>query len=129
MKIILDMNNEILYGSDQAYVSYPTRFATVTLPLVPTEDLLAAVNTLRTDLDPVDDVEFTIGINGFTSTKLDNCSEAVITATDAPDAEERYTIDLSEDAQREAFAALDRECREKLGKGCEDLLAEAKARI
>ena len=129
MKIILDMNSDILFGSDQAYVSYPTRFATVTLPLVPTEDLLAAVNALRTGLDPVDDVELSIGINGFTSTKLDNCIEAVITASDAPDADERYTIDLSEDAQREVFDALDHECHEKLGKGCEDLLAEAREKM
>lgn len=129
MKIILATDNEILYGSDQAYVSYPTRFATVTLPLMPTEDLLNAVNGLRTGLDPVDDVEFTVGLNDFTSTKLDNCIEAVITATDATDVEERYTIELSEEAQREVFAALDQECREKMGKGCEDLLAEARAKM
>lgn len=129
MKIILATDNEILYGSDQAYVSYPTRFATVTLPLMPTEDLLNAVNGLRTGLDPVDDVEFTVGLNDFTSTKLDNCIEAVITATDAADVEERYTIELSEEAQREVFAALDQECREKMGKGCEDLLAEARAKM
>lgn len=129
MKIILDMDNEILYGSDQAYVSYPTRFATVTLPLVPTEDLLDAVNALRAGLDPVDDVEFTVGLNDFTSTKLDNCIEAVITATDATDVEERYAIDLNEDAQQEVFAALDQECREKLGHGCEDLLAGARTKM
>ena len=129
MKIILDMENEVLYGSDQANISYPTRFATVTLPLVPTEDLLDALNALRVGFDPVDDVEFTVGLNDFTSTKLDNCIEAVITATDATDVEERYTIELSEEAQREVFAALDQECREKMGKGCEDLLAEARLRM
>lgn len=129
MKIIFATDNEILYGSDQAYVSYPTRFATVTLPLVPTGDLLGAVNGLRTGLDPVDDVEFSVGLNDFTSTKLDNCIEAVIAATDAADVEERYTIELSEEAQQEVFAALDQECREKLGKGCEDLLAEARMKM
>ena len=82
MKIILDMENEVLYGSDQANINYPTRFATVTLPLVPTEDLLDALNALRAGFEPVDDVEFTVGLNDFTSTKLDNCIEAVITATD-----------------------------------------------
>ena len=129
MNIILNMENEILYGSDQAYVSYPTRFATVTLPLRSTEELLDAVNRLRADSDPVDDVEFSVGLNDFTATKLDNCIDAIITATDAPDVEERYSIDLSEDEQREMFASLDRECRDKLGKGCEDLLAEARAQM
>ena len=52
-----------------------------------------------------------------------------MTTTDAPDVDERYTIDLSEEDQRELYAALDRECREKLGKGCEDLLAEARTRM
>ena len=129
MKIILDLDNEILYGSDQAYISYPTRFATVTLPLLPTEDLRAAVNGLRAGYAPVDDMEFFIGINDFTATKLDNCIEAIVTAADAPDAEDRYTIDLSEGDQREVFAALDKECREKLGKGCEELLAEAREKM
>jgi len=129
MKIILNMDNEILYGSDQAYVSYPTRFATVTLPLLPTEELLEAVNRLRTGSDPVEDVEFSVGINEFTATKLDNCIEAIITATDAPDIEERYTIDLNEDEQRKVFAALDAECHEKLGKGCDELLAEARTQM
>ena len=129
MKIILATDNEILYGSDQAYVSYPTRFATVTLSLVPTADLLQAVNNLRIGLDPVDDMELTVGLNDYTATKLDNCIEAVITATDAADVEERYTIELSEAAQREVFAALDQECHTKLGKGCEDLLAEARAKM
>ena len=129
MEIILATDNEILYGSDQAYVSYPTRFATVTLSLVPTADLLQAVNDLRIGLEPVDDIESTVGLNDYTVTKLDNCIEAVITAVEAADVEERYTIDLSEDAQKEVFAALDRECREKLGKGCEDPLAEARAKM
>ena len=118
-----------LYGGADLVLAYPTRFATVTLPLVPTEDLLDALNALRARFDPVDDVEFTVGLNDFTSTKLDNCIEAVITATDATDVEERYTIELSEEAQREVFAALDQECREKMGKGCEDLLAEARLRM
>ena len=129
MKIVLDLENEIRYGSDQAYISYPTRFATVTVQLLPTEDLCAAVNGLRTGYAPVDDMEFFIGINDFTATKLDNCIEAIVTAADAPDAEDRYTIDLSEGDQREVFAALDKECSEKLGKGCEELLAEARRRM
>ena len=77
MNIILNMENEILYRSDQAYVSYPTRFATVTLPLRSTEELLDAVNRLRADSDPVDDVEFSVGLNDFTATKLDNCIEGI----------------------------------------------------
>ena len=52
-----------------------------------------------------------------------------MTTTDAPDVDERYTIDLSEEDQQELYAALDRECREKRGKGCEDLLAEARTRM
>ena len=92
MTIILDTENEILYGSDQACVSYPTRFATVSLPLVPPEDLLQAVNSLRVGLEPVDEIELTVGLNDYTAMKLDNCIEAVITAVKVTDVEERYSI-------------------------------------
>ena len=131
MNIILNRDSEILYGSDQAYISYPTRIATVGLFLETTEDLLTAANRLRVveGYDPVEEFDFTIGLNDFTATHLDNCVEAVVTDTSAPDVDERYTIDLSEEEQRAIFRTLDIECRAKLGRGCEDLLAEARERM
>lgn len=121
MNIILNKDSEILYGSDQAYISYPTRIATVGLFLETTEELLTAVNRLRAveGYGPVEDIEFTVGLNDFTPTHLDNCIEAVVTDTSAPDVDERYTIDLSEEEQRVVFRTLDAECKTKLGRGCE----------
>ena len=43
----------------------------------------------------------------------------------APDEEERYTIDLTEEEQRTVFSCLDEQCRKYLEKTCDDLLAEA----
>ena len=42
---------------------------------------------------------------------------------------EAYSIDLKEEELPMIFETLDRQCREKLGKGCLDLLEEARAEM
>ncbi len=117
--ILINFNAEISYSQDQAYISVPTVFPVVSFELLPTGMLsTAAYAKVRKD----EDFAFYIGINGFTKTKLNNCIE--FTCGDKQD-----TIDLTEEEQEIVFAVLDAQCKEKLGKGCDELLEEAKAEI
>ena len=43
--------------------------------------------------------------------------------------EELYTIDLNKEEEVAMFNRLDEQCRMYLGKGCADLLAEARMRM
>ena len=67
-----------------------------------------------------------IGINDYTDSKLDTCITFALINGTAPDTEETYVIDLSEEEQRLIYERLNEECKEHLGKTCEDLLAEAR---
>ena len=91
--------------------------------MVPTKLLCDSGRIKQNNLEAADeDFNFYIGINGFTKSKLNNCIE--YTCGDDQDA-----IDLTEEEQEVVFAVLDAQCKEKLGKGCDDLLEEAKAQI
>lgn len=116
--IKIDFTEGTSYGHDQANVTYPTVFPTVTFWLEPNQQLV----DLLSDADPDAEYEFTVGINGFTKSKLDNCIIA-----DCND--ESFTIELDEDIQRQVYDALDQQCKARLGKGCDDLLADAEALI
>ena len=111
--IKVNRDAEPRYGYDQANVNYPTVFPTVTIELLSTDDLIEVCG---------DEAEFYIGLNGFTKTRVDNCIVVII-------GEGQSTIDLGEDEQKEIWDILDKECREAWGKGCEDLLEEAKKLI
>ena len=124
--IILDTYYDLDFGHDQAFVTYPVVFPTVGVTLQSTPDLIDAANKLRIGLEPTDDILFTIGINDFTPSKLDNCISAIVDETDDPDGEVEYHIDLTEEEQVEIFKALDKECREKLGQSCAELLDESR---
>ena len=121
--IQIDFDDEITYSHDQANVNYPVVFPTVSFTLVPTKLLCDSGRIKQNDLDAADeDFSFYIGINGFTKTKLNNCIEFTC-------GDEQDTIDLTEEEQEVVFSVLDRQCKEKLGKGCDMLLEEAKAQI
>ena len=45
--IVIDFAGEILYGSEQANLTYPRRFATVELPLSATEGLIQIADRIR----------------------------------------------------------------------------------
>ena len=69
--------------------------------------------------------DFFISLNGYTDSHLDTCIAAVVAGSDSPDNEEVYTIDLSGDEQELLYNRFDEQCRKYVGKGCEELLAEA----
>ena len=73
--------------------------------------------------------EFTIGINGFTPTHLDSVISFIEVGDNHPDSEVAYTIDLTEEEQKAVYDCLNEQCRKYLGKGCEDLLGEARMRM
>ena len=131
--IVVSFNDEIEYGVGKVFVVFPRVFPTVTFELEVTDGLKKAVDAarvkagikLRRDSDGWYDAY--IGINSFTPSRLDTCIEAVVVnEPDQPDNEGTYMIDLTEDEQKEIFAEIDRQCKEKLGKSCEELLEEAR---
>ncbi len=143
--LFIDFSSEILYGSDQVCMDYLSRFATVTFQLIDTAGLSQIVDRIRKDLGfkpmhPMDEFtdetcdktgwyDFFLGINGFDDHHLDTYIEAIVISENAPDNEELYTIDLDENEQKYVFAQLDEQCRQHLGKSCEELLAEAGKRM
>lgn len=121
--IQIDFEDEITYSHDQANINYPVVFPTVGFTLVLTKLLCDSGRIKQNNLDADDeDFAFYIGINGFTKTKLNNCIEFTC-------GDEQDTIDLTEEEQEVVFAVLDRQCKEKLGKSCDELLEEAKAQM
>ena len=141
--VSIDPHSEIMYGSGQVYVSCPRRFATVGLEIIAGYGLQLLVDRLRKDLgfkplEPIDDEDydedcdqegeyyFYAGLNDYTDSKVDNCISVIIESDEAPDNEELYTIDLSEEEQRALYRRLGEESRILFGKSCEDLLEEAR---
>ena len=144
-QIYVDFGAEPIYGSDQANISYPCRFATVNLQLMATNGLALVADRIRKNLGfapmhPMDEYtedfcdndgwyDFYIGLNDYSETKMDNAIEFVVVNSDSLDNEEIYTIDLTEAEQEVLYNRLDEQCRKYLGKSCEDLLAEARKEL
>ena len=144
--VSIDPHSEIMYGSDQAYVCCPRRFATVGFELIAGYGLQLLADRLRKDLgfkplEPIDDEDydkdcdqtgeyyFYVGLNDYTDSKVDTCITVIIANSESPDNEELYTIDLSDEEQRALYRRLDEECHILFGKSCEDLLEEARAEM
>ena len=141
-QVFIDFGSEILYGDDQMYMDYPTRFATVGFQLMSTSLLSEIVDRIRKDqgftpLHPMDEYteemcdqdgfyDFYIGLNDWDRTKVDTCIEAIVCNSHSVDEGECYTIDLTPEEQTALYNRLDGQCRKYLGKSCEDLLAEAR---
>lgn len=141
-EMFIDFGAEVMYGDDQCYIDYPCRFPTVGFQLMATNGLIQIADRIRKDkgykpMHPMDEYtddtcdnegwyDFYVGLNGFSDTHMDNCIEFCVVNADSEDNEEMYTIDLSEEEQRSVFNRLDEQCRKYLGKGCEELLAEAR---
>ena len=140
--VFIDFDVEVLFGSDQVYVDYPCRFATVEFQLTDTNLLSGIVDRIRKEqgfipFHPIDEYtdemcdqegwyEFFIQLNDLDLTRVGTCIEAVVCNSRSADEGELYTIDLSPEEQGFLFNCLDRQCREHLGKGCEDLLIQAR---
>ena len=81
-EIFVDFGSEIMYGSDQQNVNYPSRFPTVEFQLIATFGLSQIADRIRKDagfkpMHPMDEFtddtcdnegwyDFYVGINGFT---------------------------------------------------------------
>lgn len=141
--VSIDPHTEIMYGSDQAYVNCPCRFAMVGFEICAGYGLQLLVDRLRKDLgfkplEPIDDEDydkdcdqtgeyyFYVGLNDYTDSKVDTCITVIIANSESPDNEEIYTIDLSDEEQRALYRRLDEESRILFGQSCEDLLGEAR---
>ena len=140
--VFVDFGSEAQFGSDQVYVDHPCRFATVTLQLMASPLLEEIADRIRMadghrpmhSMDEYIDrtcdqdgwYDFYIGLNDISPLKIDTCIEFVVVNSDADDNEERYFIDLSPVEQERMYARLDEQCRGYLGKGCGELLEEAR---
>lgn len=116
MDLIIDFDEEILYGWDQAYVTHPVVFPTVSFSLVATPALKQMCKRKGWSLG-----DFYIGINGYTDSRVDTCLEMY--------SDEWHFIDLTEEEQRAIYKCLSDQCVKHLGKSCEKLLAEAEERM
>ena len=144
-ELFIDFGTEILYGSDQMNLDHPCRFATVQFQLMATNGLSRIADRIRKDLGfkpmhPMDEYteemcdqdgwyDFFVGLNEVSPSKVDSCIEVIVVSDDAPDNEELYTIDLTSEEQGCVYEMLDEQCRRYLGKGCVELLAEARKRM
>ena len=143
--VYIDFGSEIMYGDDQAYIDYPTRFPTVDFQLMATDGLSQIADRVRVNAgfkpmhamdEYTDDTcdndgwyDFYVGLNGFSPNHMDNCIEFVVVNSDSEDNEQIYTIDLSPDEQNALFDRLNEQCRDYLGQSCEELLVEAQKRM
>ena len=143
--VFIDFGTEISFGSDQMYMSYPILFATVGFQLMSTALLEEIADRIRIaeglrPMHPMDEYteetcdqdgwyEFYYGIHDLDDGQGDICIEFVVVSDEAEDNEELYTIDLTPDERNAMFSCMDEQCRGYLGKGCRELLAEARERM
>lgn len=136
--IFIDVGAEVLYGHDQANVTYPCVFPTVNIELTPSDILCQLADKARAHKggQPIypngcdahdDDIgwyNFYVGLNGYTTTKVDTCISVTAIETGG-DCEGTFYIDIDDDAQREVFNVLDAQLKKTYGKGCDQMLKEA----
>ena len=140
-EVFIDFGAEIMYGEDQCNISFPCRFATVSFSLISTNGLSRIADRIRKELGfkpmhPMDEFtdetcdlegwyDFYVGINDYAENKMDSCITFIVANSASEDNESMYNIDLTREDQDYVFARLDEQCRQYLGKGCPELLAEA----
>ncbi len=143
--VFIDHGSEICFGSDQVYMSYPVRFATVSFQLLSTALLEEIADRIRIKegfkpMHPMDEYtedtcdsngwyDFFYGINDLEGEKADICIEFIVVSEEAEDNGELYTIDLTPNERTVMYKRMDEQCREHFGKSCEELLAEAGKRM
>ena len=134
------MEAEWHFGSDQAYDSVPVRFPTVHIVLEETGTLDDAADGIRMHLGklplftPNENGEyndrgwynFSIGLNGYSETNVDNCIEFDVCEDVVEDDYEVYDIFLSKAEQLEIKAVLDEQLKEYCDTSCAELLEEAR---
>lgn len=144
-QIFIDFEMDPIFDFDQADVSYPRCFATVSFALVGTNGLYEIADRIRKDQGfvpkrPMDEYteetcdhngwyEFYIGLNDYNDSKVDTCIQFILSGSSAPDNDEIHTIDLSDYEQEVLYQRLDEQCREYLEKSCAELLRESREQM
>ena len=144
-ELFIDFGSEVIYGSDQMFISHPLRFATVSFQLMATNGLTQIADRIRKDagmvpLHPMDEYtdetcdseawyDFYISINDIDGGKADTGIEAVVVNASSWDNEGSYTIDLDGNEQEAVYARLDEQCRQYLGKSCNELIEVARRKL
>ena len=92
-------------------------------------------------LEPIDDEDydeccdqdgeyyFFVNLTDAEPSKVEPSIAAMLVNSESPDNEDIYEIELTEEEQKAVYKCLDKQCREELGKSCEDLLAEAREEL
>ena len=134
--IYIDFDDEIQYGQDQIYDTYPLVFPTVTFRLLRTDILDMVADKIRKESGFVEDNPFAewwydyyIGVSDINGVVIDNCIEFIVWNSDLKDDGETYHINLLEDEQRFLCDILNDQCVEHLNKTLQDLLDESRKRM
>ena len=129
--IFLDRYDEPIMDCDEAYISVPVMVATVQFQLPCSDGLIALADEIRKrdGYPPLTDgwYNFYTGINDFTKTHMDNSISFCVNDESAPDDWQNYDIPLDESEQIAVHNRLNDLCMEIFCKGCDALLAEARA--
>lgn len=131
--IKLSPDNEIpSYGSDQMYVDYPVRFATVVLELDNTDLLVAIAEDIikKSEFEVSDNMDYTFyyGINDLDGGTGDGSIIVAAENVENGTGETLY-IDLTEEESKMMYKRIDTLCRSEFGKNARMLLDEAKAQM
>ena len=111
--IFLEPGDEPIHSTGEVFITYPCVFNTVSLQLAMTPFLTELADDLCGEEDVLYD--FYITINDYC--RIENCITAVVWGTD-----EEILIELDEEERENLYERLDKLCREKYWKGCEEML-------
>ena len=129
-EIKIDFNEEIIYDKEDVWGDETEFTATVEFELVSTDGLVKLAHAYRDHLglqsDPESYFNFYVQLNDIGSCILDNDITAIFHSDVCSDDMMTYYINMSEDERWQILRALDRQCREQLGRDCFTLLTESK---
>lgn len=142
--IAIDIDGEILYGSDQMNIDGPIRFATVNFELVDTDILNTIADSIRKErgYEPFyeDDgyfdgwYDFYIGIwDDGEQIRLDNSISFTVVDgglySEIDDNECEYDIELNDKEQNMILEELRKECKRKYDQTLEELMEESRKEL
>ena len=136
--LVVDFSVELDYGHSVDGTHYPRAFATVSFGLHATETLFDLADKARIDAgyDPCCPgpeydgyYSFYYGLNLHDGQSVDSYIEFVVCDSNQDDNDHSYLIHVAEDAKEEAWKVLDPQFKKELGKGCAELLEEARKEL
>jgi len=140
--IFIDFSWNFHFTTDQVFVSYPCKVAGVTFHLLSSEMLENLADYVRmenghkpfqlrpgySECDNDGWYEFTIGINTYTKSKVDNFILCETLNTE-DNSDENFGMDISEEEQKIIYDILDEQLKKYCDQGCEELLKQAEAEM